>query len=341
MSQKQFDVIVYIGRFSPLHSAHLKTIQNASEIAEQVIVLVGSSNQPRTIKNPFTFTERYNMIRAAVEYGENVYVHPIEDFPYNDQIWASQVQSIVKKTTFKDAKIGIIGHEKDSSSFYLKMFPQWEFVSQPLHEPLSATDIRDLYLKENANMHFIEGVVPETTSKFLQRFKSTGYYNDLIEEKQFIDSYKKKYAAYPYAPTFVTVDACVIQSGHVLLIQRRSSPGKGLWALPGGFLDADSDRNLEDAMIRELFEETKIKVPEKVLRGSIVGTKMFDANGRSLRGRTLTNAYAIGLNDDSLPKIKASDDAVNAKWVPIGEIRPEEMFEDHVHIIQWALTQMK
>ena len=58
----------------------------------------------------------------------------------------------------------------------------------------------------------------------------------LVEEQAYIKRYKDIWADAPYAPTFVTTDAVVIQSGHVLLVKRRTAPGKGLWALPGGFL---------------------------------------------------------------------------------------------------------
>ena len=131
------------------------------------------------------------------------------------------------------------------------------------------------------------------------------------------------------------VDAVVIQSGHILMIRRRAEPGRGLLALPGGFLDANSDRTLEDAMIRELREETCLKVPGPVLRGNIHEVKVFDAIERSTRGRTITHAFCIKLPNGELPKVKSGTDAASAKWIPISKIDSSQCFEDHYEIINY------
>jgi bifunctional NMN adenylyltransferase/nudix hydrolase len=117
------------------------------------------------------------------------------------------------------------------------------------------------------------------------------------------------------------------------MIKRRSEPGKGLWALPGGFVNAGTDASVQDAAIRELREETGLKVPVPVLRGSITASKVFDAIDRSARGRTITHAFKFELADGELPKVKGMDDAEKAKWIPFAEIKSEECFEDHYEII--------
>lgn len=337
---KKYDTLVLIGRFQPLHNAHLEIIKRCTALTDQLVIIAGSAKQPRTYKNPFTFDERASMIKSATAgLSMRVYVEPNIDTIYNDHAWAVRVQGIVSKyRVLGGAGIGIIGHKKDESSFYLDMFPQWKFESVEKIEPLDATDIRDLYFKRDVNMNFIKAVVPQTSFDFLERFKNTAEYEQIIREREFIANYKKQYASLPYPPVFVTTDAVVLQSGHVLMIKRRSEPGKGLWALPGGFLNAETDKSLIDACIRELREETGIKVPVPVLRGSIVRSKVFDAVNRSARGRTITQATFIVLGaEGELPKIKGADDAEKARWVPIAEVRSEECFEDHYEIIQHFL----
>jgi bifunctional NMN adenylyltransferase/nudix hydrolase len=171
----------------------------------------------------------------------------------------------------------------------------------------------------------------------LDEFRHTPEYEQIIREREFVINYKKQYASLPYPPIFSTADAVVIQSGHVLMIRRRAEPGRGLWALPGGYVNATTDKSVEDAAIRELREETMIKVPAPVLRGSIVDSRVFDAIDRSPRGRIITHAFKIVLPDGELPKVKGSDDAEKARWVPISEVRSEECFEDHAEIISWAI----
>jgi bifunctional NMN adenylyltransferase/nudix hydrolase len=336
---KKYDTLVLIGRFQPLHSAHLEIIKRATALTDQLVIIVGSARQPRTYKNPFTFEERSRMIKDATR-GLNmqVYVEPNTDTIYNDQAWAVRVQSIVSKyRVLGGAGVGIIGHKKDDSSFYLDMFPQWGYENVELIEFLSAVDIRDLYFKWTFNSNFIKNVVPETTYDFLMEFRKNEEFAQIIREREFIAEHNKQYAGLKYPPIFSTADAVVICSGHVLMIKRRAEPGKGLWALPGGYVNARTDKSVEDAAIRELREETQIKVPAPVLRGSIVRSKVFDAVDRSPRGRIITHCFVIQLPDGELPRVKGSDDAEKARWVPIAEVKSEECFEDHFEILSWAI----
>ncbi len=335
---KKYDTLVLIGRFQPFHNAHLDIVKRATALCNKLVIVVGSSRQPRTYKNPFSFEERSQMIRyATMGLSLQISVEANTDTIYNDQAWAVRVQQIVAQHTRPGDRVGIIGHKKDDSSFYLDMFPQWGYEDVELVEFLSAVDVRDLYFKWTFNSNFIKNVVPDSTYEFLMSFRQTEEFAQIIREREFIAEHNKQYAGLKYPPIFSTADAVVIQSGHILMIRRRAEPGKGLWALPGGYVNAKTDKSVEDAAIRELREETMIKVPAPVLRGNIVRSKVFDAIGRSPRGRIITHAFYIQLPDGELPKVKGSDDAEKARWVPIAEVRSEECFEDHYEIIQHFL----
>lgn len=339
---KKYDVLVYIGRFQPVHNAHIEIIRRACAMADRLVIIAGSANQPRTYKNPWNNQEREFMLRTAIAQEVNtqgceIYIEHNPDTVYNDQAWAIRVQALVGRHEPAGASVGIIGHDKDESTFYLKMFPQWTREEVPLIEPLNATDVRDLFFKWNFNSAFIKYVLPAAVHDFLIEFRESEAFAQVVREREFIENYQKQYAGLPYKPIFVTTDAVVIQSGHVLMIRRRSEPGRGLWALPGGFVNADTDRSVQAACIRELREETGIRVPAPVLVGNIKDNRVFDAVGRSARGRTITHAFKILLPDGELPKVRGQDDADRALWVPVSDVKSEECFEDHYEIIQWAI----
>jgi bifunctional NMN adenylyltransferase/nudix hydrolase len=340
----KLDYTIFIGRFQPCHTAHIEIIRSALKQSERVIVLIGSAFQPRTTKNPFTWQERDEMIRASLTPAENARVDcfPLRDKMYNDNTWAKQVQDIVGQIA-RDKNVGIIGHSKDESSYYLKMFPQWKLIDVDNINDVNATDIRDALFSTGCDINFDTGVGTHLLTPihdYLRAFALRPEFEQLVREYQFINQYKQAWARAPYPPTFVTVDAIVIQSGHVLLVRRRAEPGKGLWAVPGGFLG--QQERLVDAAIRELREETKVKVPDPVLRGSIKDSHVFDHPNRSSRGRTVTHGFLIELPPGELPKVKGSDDADKARWIPLSAFAKmeDQMFEDHYHIVNYFLGEV-
>lgn len=340
---KKLDTIVFIGRCEPPHTAHIEIIKRAAALANQVVVIVGSSYQPRTYKNPFTADERVEMIKQSTRnLTVPVKFEYIRDHLYNDQLWVATVQELVNRHTLgaNDETIGIIGHTKDDTSGYLSMFPQWDRIEVERIEPLHATDIRDIYFRNDVNLKYLTGVVPTEVLEFLDKFKDSPEFAQIVREREFVAAYKKQFEGLAYPPVFVTADAVVVQSGHVLLIKRKAEPGKGLFALPGGFLNASTDTSVVEAAIRELKEETGIKVPVPVLRGSIKHRGVYDAITRSARGRTITHAVLIALEGEQLPKVKGSDDAEKAFWVPIADLDSANMFEDHYDVIRDMLGKL-
>ena len=361
----EYDLLVFIGRFQPFHVQHKRIIDVALAKAKKVLVLVGSSGKARTVRNPFTFEERKRMIHDSflamdldrdndvdgVTTTSRIIIKPLFDKTYNDIAWINQVQHVVKDTALDvinnfgfraagldGAKIGLIGASKDHTSYYLKLFPQWDSVNVPIHSFMNATAIREGFLAGTMQKHeIVTNEVTAAVANFMYNdFKNSEHYAQLQRELNHVKKYKKAWEAAPYAVKHVTVDAVVEQSGHILVVKRRSEPGKGLFALPGGHLE--EFERLEDGVIRELKEETKIKVPDPVLRGSIHATHMFDDPHRSNIGRVITYAAYIKLADDTkLPKVKGADDAEKAFWMPIGDMREDMFFDDHFHIVQYFL----
>jgi len=344
--KKEYDYSVVICRCNPPHLGHKDLIDFALSQSEKVIILLGSAHRPRTIKNPFKWHERMLMIESmySVSVGKFIF-KPLNDYMYNNQKWAMEVQNTIDLAIEEDnsdpdtAKVCLVGNIKDDSSWYLSIFPQFPLITSEFKkfvgkEILSATQIRKIMFESDTTetMKKLEPHVHKGVRLYIQEFMKTKEFGKLAMEHAYIRDYKKSWEAAPYPPTFVTTDILLIQSGHVLLIERRAEPGRGLFAMPGGFLN--QNELIVDGAIRELHEETRLKVPIPVLKGNIKEVKVFDNINRSSRGRTITHVVHIELPDGTLPRVKGNDDASRAFWLPLKDIKADTFFEDHIDIIQ-------
>jgi 8-oxo-dGTP diphosphatase len=120
----------------------------------------------------------------------------------------------------------------------------------------------------------------------------------------------------------LTVDAVVERAGKVLLVRRRNPPYKGCWALPGGFVEYGE--SVEDAVVRELKEETGLKISIKGLLG------VYSEPGRDPRGHVVSICFlATGEGAE-----KGGSDVAEARFFGIEEIDFNKLAFDHEKILK-------
>lgn len=337
----RIDVAVLIGRFQPFHQGHASLLTLALSTADKVIVVLVSAFCARSVRNPFTWQERAAIISASLSEAEQARVSfiPVRDY-YDEQRWANTVRISVMQTLAMQGgdvlRIALIGCKKDASGNYLQHVTRWRRIEAERINATDAGQIRQQLLTaedSQATLDEVEVLLPVSVVNFLRHWMLLPDYAGLVQEHLQLQKYKDAWKAAPYPPVFCTVDAVVKAAGHVLLVQRGGYPGKGLWALPGGFLD--QQELLLQGAIRELIEETNLAVSKPELEEALVDVRVFDHPARSQRGRTITHAHFFDLPLATLPEIVAADDAARAAWFPVTELRSmeEQFFDDHFHIL--------
>lgn len=117
----------------------------------------------------------------------------------------------------------------------------------------------------------------------------------------------------------------------ILLIQRKYPPFQNAWAIPGGFVLADE--SLEEAVRRELREETGIEV------NYLEQLYTFGDPNRDPRKRVVSVAYFALVKSAKFQQLKASTDAENAQWFNFKEL-PDLAF-DHKAILKMAIERVR
>ncbi|MEM9156585.1 MAG: bifunctional nicotinamide-nucleotide adenylyltransferase/Nudix hydroxylase [Cyanobacteria bacterium P01_F01_bin.33] len=340
----QYDYCVFIGRFQPFHLGHWETVKRALDISECLIVILGSYRVAPNIKNPWTAEERETLIRSCLlpEWRDRLTFAPIRDRLYDEGAWLADVRQQVAEQTQKTSSVAIIGYHKDASSYYLNLFPEWDYVPTPYYQNINSTDIRNVYFDRSTERKLSDvfHCMPNPARAFLETFRSHPRYAHLCEEFAYIQSYRQAWSVAPYPPIFVIANAVVLQSDCLLVIRRGQQPGRGTIAFPGGFLEPDE--TIQDGILRKLQEETQIDVERATLQSAIIFQHVFDRPQRSLRGRAIAHVAALRLPEGSLPKVRAADDAHSTWWLPLSELsdREDQFFADHYQIVRYVLSHL-
>jgi bifunctional NMN adenylyltransferase/nudix hydrolase len=331
--------LIYIGRFQPPHNGHFATIRKALEQTEKLLIFIGSHETCRSLRNPFTTEERIEMLKISLTQDElaKITFIPIHDSNYNHPEWVKEVKEKANSQfSIINSQLSIIGHKKDKTSYYLELFPEWKLLEMPLLESgLSSTQIRNKWF---AGTLTDRDKIPLSVYSYLKNKDSEEWAKTQKEEYKLVEEYKKEWSSTPYPPVFVAGDALVLCKEHILLIKRGAFPGRGLYAMAGGFLD--SSEPIRHCAVRELIEETGIDLSYEELDKSIKDYQVFDDPNREPRGRMISHTYLFDLQLPELPKLKAADDASEAMWFPLKDLDKirSQMGGDHYRIIRKMLA---
>jgi 8-oxo-dGTP diphosphatase len=121
----------------------------------------------------------------------------------------------------------------------------------------------------------------------------------------------------------LAVDVVVVDGDKILLVKRGRPPHQGEWALPGGFVEYGE--TVESAAKREVQEETGIAIDLSAILG------IYSDPERDPRGHTVSIVFVGKMVGGQL---QGRDDAADARWYEINDLREEQLAFDHETIVQ-------
>ena len=345
MSQT-YDYAVVIGRFSPCDNGHVERLSKIGALARRVLVLVSMADKARESRLPWTADEREDLLRAGLAAVADSFVFGrVGDHPYDPRAFAEEVLAQIDALRGREGggRVCVVSRAIDVRPAARAALPgDWDRITPP-PGPDQAVMLDALY-GDAAAFAALGSLVPEAVFDKLWGFRDTQVFADMAEEHRYVEAYKKSWAVAPYPSVFVATDVLALQADpagrpHILLVRRGGIPGKGQWAMPGGYLDPSEE--LVDGALRELREETGLTLSDDALKACLRGVAAFSDPDRASRGRVITHNHHFVLPAGPLPVVEGADDAEHAVWVPLEDLPAmhESFFEDHYAMIEYILDK--
>ena len=326
---------VFIGRFQPFHKGHLNSIQMALKHSEKLIIILGSYRMSASLRAPWSSEERIEMIQSCLNSSQLKRIHfvQVRDRLYCEEMWINNIIGEVSKITGNKGSVAIIGHEKDSSSYYLKVFPHWKFLETGNYEGINATDIRKkFFLSKNPESELVK--TPKPIANWLKKYKKTIYFKKLKTKFLYVEKLSEKNY------NIITHNVCnsiVYCCGYMLFVKSKEPLRKGLFSLPEAKL-VDNE-NHKKCSIRGLLEETNIGVQISIIEKSFQYEMEFNYPERFPLYKQSSYTSFYKLNEPFLPEVSKGKEIESVEWVLLDDIYllENQIYSDQFQIIQWFL----
>lgn len=307
---------VFFGRFQLPHAGHIEVIKNALKNTQRLIIIIGSTDDKCTSRNPFSYTFRKKMLTDYLSEQNvtlsNIHFRRMKDYVYNDMKWETEARRVVNSIVDDTDEVLLTGYKKDGTSYYLSMFPEWgELPFNTFYHNLSSSNIR-------------KSVIQGDIHKFKNDISRMLYRNIRTDNPLIVDALREFKKAEYVDDQQINV---VVSSGHVLLEKK-----DGMFSLIMSKVNPNFDMNTNSI---NNIKETGIKLTENILNSRKQRNKLFDDINRTesnYRILGFTSFYKL-MSTNKLPK-------VNNKytWMSLDKVNRKIMIDDHFYIIKYFTT---
>lgn len=151
---KPYDVGVICGRFQTFHIGHESLVDTALKLCDRVLILVGSSQECGTERNPLNIDTRIRMLRAIYGDDGSIIIKGISDLTNENDIrpeWGRYLLDNIDRYIYKTPELMIYGNDESRSRWFAPddIKDVTEIIVSRGKIPISATQVRALMVADN------------------------------------------------------------------------------------------------------------------------------------------------------------------------------------------------
>lgn len=148
-----YDTGLIVGRFQTFHKGHQSLVETGLSLCDRLYILVGSSQESGTERNPFNISTRISVIRSCYPDTERVHIYGLADLTTEEDItpdWGRYVLQNIDRYIYKVPELMIYGNDEARSRWFdtEDIKETGEFIIPRSRIPISATQLREMMIKD-------------------------------------------------------------------------------------------------------------------------------------------------------------------------------------------------
>lgn len=187
---KPYDCGLICGRFQTFHIGHESLVETGLKLCDRVLILVGSSQESGTERNPYDVATRMDMLRAI--YGNDsdvIMMHGLADLTDENDIrpeWGRYLLDAVDRYLYKAPELMIYGNDESRSRWFdpEDIRDTSEFIVNRGRIPISATMVREAMVFDRRKdwMAMVNPKLHKMYNRLREELMGVPFYQDMLRK---------------------------------------------------------------------------------------------------------------------------------------------------------------
>lgn len=183
-----YDTGLIVGRFQTFHKGHQSLVETGLSLCDRLYILVGSSQESGTERNPFNISTRMSVIRTCYPDKERVHIYALADLTNENDIttdWGKYVLNNIDRYIYKAPELMIYGNDEARSRWFdmEDIKNTGEFIIPRSRLPISATMLREMMVKDERKewMQYVDPKLHKMYDELRAELMSVPFYQEMAK----------------------------------------------------------------------------------------------------------------------------------------------------------------
>ena len=184
-----YDTGLIVGRFQTFHKGHQSLVETGLNLCDRLYILVGSSQESGTERNPFNISTRMAVIRACYPDKDRVHIYALADLTNENDIttdWGKYVLNNIDRYIYKTPELMIYGNDEARSRWFDMddIKDTGEFIIPRSRLPISATMLREMMVKDERKewMKWVDPKLHKMYDELRSELMSVPFYQEMAKK---------------------------------------------------------------------------------------------------------------------------------------------------------------